>query len=44
VSGLPARVDLAILGGGMGALTASQTARNRGATVALFEHRYIGGT
>jgi pyruvate/2-oxoglutarate dehydrogenase complex dihydrolipoamide dehydrogenase (E3) component len=38
------RVDLAILGGGMGAYTAAQTARRLGATVALFEPNHIGGT
>ena len=38
------RVDLAVIGGGMGAYTAAQAARRLGATVALFEPGHIGGT
>jgi pyruvate/2-oxoglutarate dehydrogenase complex dihydrolipoamide dehydrogenase (E3) component len=38
------RYDLAVLGGGMGAWTAAQTARRLGARVALFEHEHLGGT
>ena len=38
------RFDLAILGGGMGAWTAAQTARRLGATVALLEPGHLGGT
>jgi pyruvate/2-oxoglutarate dehydrogenase complex dihydrolipoamide dehydrogenase (E3) component len=38
------RFDLAVLGGGMGAWTAAQTARAQGATVALLEPEHLGGT
>jgi len=38
------RFDLAVLGGGMGAWTATQAARRLGARVALFEPGHLGGT
>ena len=36
--------DLAVLGGGMGAWTATKVARELGARVALFEPGHLGGT
>jgi pyruvate/2-oxoglutarate dehydrogenase complex dihydrolipoamide dehydrogenase (E3) component len=38
------RFDLAVLGGGMGAWTATRAARELGARVALFEPGHLGGT